>query len=195
MLKICINHCRCRRIVSYRLLWAILAMTSFLLIYVMYRRSPLLLPSTLKILQQNQCHCDRPQPLSMATSNDTHLCSPRATGRGSHQRVISISLFGPKENKLFQVKQSIVYLHQLIHDVNEIYPDGFILRVHHDDTINRAQVICPIECDHSNVDFCDMKHKLFVPPKIWRFIPAGDPLVAVSRYRLTWGRTSVTHHR
>ncbi|CAF3513622.1 unnamed protein product, partial [Rotaria sp. Silwood2] len=36
---------------------------------------------------------------------------------------------------------------------------------------------CPIECRNHNVDFCSMNSKLFIPPKIWRFIPAGDPLV------------------
>ena len=184
MLKECMSHCRYRRIIPFRLLCLILALTSYLFFYFVHYR--LLLPpaSTTETIQRIECNCDRSRPASTANSNDTHLCSPFATGRGPHQRVISISLFGPKENKLFQVKQSLIYLNQLIEDVNQIYPDGFILRVHHDDTINRTEVICPIECNHPNVDFCDMHRKLFMPPKIWRFIPAGDPLVDVSRYRL-----------
>jgi hypothetical protein len=51
-----------------------------------------------------------------------------------------------------------------------------------DDTINMSDVICPIECQNPNVDFCSMRYKLFIPPKIWRFIPAGDPLVDISKY-------------
>ncbi|CAF3436162.1 unnamed protein product [Rotaria sp. Silwood1] len=111
--------------------------------------------------------------------NQTFLCSDYATRRGPHQRIISISLYGPKENKRFQYNQSLSFLHELINDVNTIYSDNFILRIHHDDTISLSDVICPIECRHHNVDFCNMESKLFIPPKIWRFIPAGDPLVDI----------------
>jgi hypothetical protein len=65
--------------------------------------------------------------------------------------------------------------------MNTVYSDGFILRIYHDDSINATDVICPIECEHPNVDFCDMKHKLYIPGKIWRFIPAGDPLADISK--------------
>jgi hypothetical protein len=65
--------------------------------------------------------------------------------------------------------------------MNIIYSDGFVLRIYHDQTINESNVICPIECEHPNIDFCDMTHKLYIPPKIWRFIPAGDPLVDISK--------------
>jgi hypothetical protein len=65
--------------------------------------------------------------------------------------------------------------------MNKIYSDGYILRIYHDNTINTTDFICPIECKHPNVDFCDMNHKLYIPPKIWRFIPAGDPLVDISK--------------
>ena len=110
------------------------------------------------------------------------LCNAYATRRGPHQRVISISLFGPKEEKRFQFQRTIRYLHLLIRDVNLRYSDGFILRIYHDDTINVTDVICPIECQYSNVDFCSVTDKLYIPPKIWRFIPAGDPLVDISTY-------------
>ena len=112
----------------------------------------------------------------------TPLCNAYATRRGAHQRVISISLFGPKEEKRFQFQRTIRYLHQLIRDVNLHYSDGFILRIYHDDTINVTDVICPIECQHHNVDFCNVTDKHYIPPKIWRFIPAGDPLVDISTY-------------
>ena len=135
----------------------------------------------------SKCSCLEPELSSFtlsSTSNLTNsqssLCSHYATRRGPHQRIISISLFGPKENKMFQLNQSLTFLNELIHDVNKIYPDNFVLRIHHDDTIGLLDVICPIKCRHQNVDFCNMNSKLFIPPKIWRFIPAGDSLVDIS---------------
>lgn len=127
-----------------------------------------------------ECSCSRPALPFNRTNTTSHLCSPYATRRGPNQRVIGISLFGPKENRMFQVNRSLTFLHELINDMNLIYPDGFILRVHHDQTIGLSDIVCPIECANPNVDFCSMDSKLFIPPKIWRFIPAGDPLVDIS---------------
>ncbi|CAF1175331.1 unnamed protein product [Rotaria sordida] len=73
----------------------------------------------------------------------------------------------------------IYFLNELIKDFNIRYSDGFILRIHHDNTINATDVICPYECKHPNVDFCNMMHKLYIPPKVWRFVPAGHPLVDI----------------
>ena len=150
--------------------------TTTSLIIIDYRRRP-------------ECSCSRsellPLPLKLPVNDEDKnlaFCSHYATRRGPHQRVISISLFGPKENKRFQLDRSITFLNELIHDLNTMYPDNFVLRIHHDDTISPSDVICPIECRHRNVDFCNMNSKLFIPPKIWRFIPAGDPLVDVSKY-------------
>ncbi|CAF0935899.1 unnamed protein product [Rotaria sordida] len=137
-----------------------------------------------------ECTCYRHQlpPLDFnlilnLTENQTFLCSDYATRRGPHQRIISISLYGPKENKRFQYNQSLFFLNELINDINIIYPDDFTLRIHHDDTITLTDVICPIECQNPNVDFCSMNSKLFIPPKVWRFIPAGDPLVDIMMSR------------
>lgn len=138
--------------------------------------------------QRSECTCLRlalPPLLSSVILEQNHnlsfLCSLYATRRGPNQRIISISLFGPKEIKRFELNRTLYYLDLLIKDLNKIYSDKFILRVYHDNTIDAKNVICPIECKHSNVDFCDMKHKLYIPPKIWRFIPAGDPLVDISK--------------
>jgi hypothetical protein len=135
-----------------------------------------------------QCTCLRPDLFPSLSSlpleqngNRSSLCSLYATRRGPHQRIIAISLFGPKQTKRFEFNRTLAYLDLLIKDMNTVYSDGFILRVYHDDTIDTKNVICPIECEHPNVDFCDMKHKLYIPAKIWRFIPAGDPLVDISK--------------
>jgi hypothetical protein len=135
-----------------------------------------------------ECTCSR-HDLSPLFSNLTwnlnksqsSLCNEYATRRGPHQRIISISLFGTKENKKFQFNRSLSFLNKLINDLNAVYSDGYVLRIHHDDTINVSDTICPIECQNPNVDFCNMNSKLFIPPKIWRFIPAGDSLVDISK--------------
>jgi hypothetical protein len=163
------------------------------IVYIVFRftySTPLIhIPLNVNYRQRTECTCSRPELFSLAsnsTSNKTEiqssLCSYYATQRGPNQRIISISLFGPKENKMFQVNRSLTFLNELINDINKIYSDDFILRIHHDNTINIVDFICPIECKNPNVDFCDMKTKLFIPPKIWRFIPAGDPLVDISMY-------------
>jgi hypothetical protein len=148
----------------------------FVFIHEAYRRRP-------------ECSCSRSSlpPLASEWTPDLNnnsrsfLCSPYATRRGPNQRIIAISLFGPKENKMFQLNRSLTFLDELIADLNVHYADGFTLRIYHDDTINVTNIICPIECQHSNVDFCNVTDKLYMPPKIWRFIPAGDPLVDISK--------------
>ena len=146
----------------------------FPLLHTNYRRRP-------------ECTCLRPALSPLLSSfkleqNENRLarCSQYSIQRGPSQRIISISLFGPKEAKRFGLHQTLRYLTLLIKDINTIYSDGFVLRIYHDTTINATTVICPIECEHPNVDFCDMNDKLYIPPKIWRFIPAADPLVDIS---------------
>jgi hypothetical protein len=134
-----------------------------------------------------ECTCSRPALPSFSShlllnEQQSSFCSHYTSRRGPHQRIISISLFGPKEVQKFEIHRSLHYLRLLIKDMNTVYSDRFILRIYHDDSINATDVICPIECDHSNVDFCNMDHKVFIPPKIWRFIPAGDPLVDISKF-------------
>ena len=99
-----------------------------------------------------------------------------------HISVLFLLVLLDQKNKRFQLKQSLAFLNELIHDLNTIYPDNFVLHIYHDDTINSSDVICPIECRHQNVDFCNMNSKLFIPPRMWRFISVGDPLIDVCKY-------------
>jgi hypothetical protein len=119
--------------------------------------------------------------------NDTHhfiissfnLCSRRATDRGPGQHVIAVSVFGPKENKLFQQNLSLIFLRNLVREAVEIYP-GWIFRVYHDSTIDELYMR-QIESHYNHVDFCNMTNSSFLPPRMWRFLPAGDQLVDVSK--------------
>src|SRR5690349_9848747 len=80
--------------------------------------------------------------------------------------------------------ESLNFLHELIIDMTKAYP-GWILRIYHDTTINNS-IICPIECANNHVDFCNASAlgnlgmvSNYIPPKIWRFLPAGDRLVDI----------------
>ena len=139
-------------------------MTSYIIDYT----SLVILIGRVDYRRRPECTCSRPDlpslPSELALNNEYEkltFCSHYATRRGPHQRVISISLFGPKENKRFQLNRSLTFLNELIHDLNTIYPDNFVLRIYHDDTINSFGVICPIECSHRNVDFCNINSKFF----------------------------------
>ncbi|CAF0880435.1 unnamed protein product [Rotaria sordida] len=118
-----------------------------------------ILPLQINYRQRPECTCLRSElpllssPLtSKQNDSQAFLCSEYATQRGPHQRIIAISLFGPKENRIFQFNRSINFLHALIQDLNIRYSDGFILRIHHDNTINTADIICPIESGDPLVD-------------------------------------------
>ncbi len=179
------KYCRFIRLLPFLFIMASI-------IYILFRFTYLQLSNYTKLdlnyRQRPGCSCTRPELpwfSSYSRSNryikkQADLCSKYATYRGPNQRIIAISLFGPKQNRLFQPTKSLKFLKQLIDDVNKIYSDGFILRVYHDDTINLRDVVCPIECENSNVDFCNMNHKIFMPGRMWRFIAAGDPLVDIS---------------
>ena len=80
------------------------------------------------------CSCTRPIPqyksnLLVIDERSFSLCSQYSILRGFHQRVIAISMYGPKENKLFTPNGSLSYLYELIADMTTMYP-GWILRVY-----------------------------------------------------------------
>ena len=139
--------------------------------------------------RRQDCTCTRPIRVDqkkglVVDEASPSLCSQYATLRGAHQRVMAISMYGPKENAMFAMNASLNFLHELIADMTTIYP-GWILRVYHDASI-RDDIVCPIECAHTNVDFCNASSLIhlgnvaeYMPPKIWRFLPAGDPLVDI----------------
>lgn len=135
------------------------------------------------------CSCTRPllgdgSNLMIIDETTSSLCSQYSTLRGLHQRVIAISMYGPKENVIFSTNASLYFLHGLIADMTEIYP-GWVLRIYHDVSI-KEDIICPIECQHNHVDFCNASGlgihgniAQYMPPKIWRFLPVGDLSVDV----------------
>jgi hypothetical protein len=92
---------------------------------------------------------------------------------------VAISVFGPKENELFQINHSLTFLHEIIREAQSIYP-GWIVRVYHDTTLSLINVQL-MQHQYDNVDFCNMSGATSFPPRTWRFLPAGDSLVDVSK--------------
>ncbi len=114
-------------------------------------------------------------------NNDLHgPCNLHVTDRGFNQRIIAISMFGPKENVLFQSSSSLSFLRDLIQDVYQVYP-GWILRVYHDNSFD-TESIRELQCRYDYVDFYNMTGRPFTPPRMWRFLSIGDLLVDISKY-------------
>ena len=145
------------------------------------------------LYQREKCSCTRPVFGSKSSrlivdGSSPSLCSQYSTFRGFHQQIIAISMYGPKENSIFNMNTSLNFLDELITDMKKTYPN-WILRIYHDDSIGET-IICPIECAHDHVDFCNTNALTnlgnvggSMPPKIWRFLPAGDLLVDVMASR------------
>jgi hypothetical protein len=145
------------------------------------------------LYRRRTCTCTRPvlghkSNLLVIDETSSSLCSQYSTLRGSHQRIIAISMYGPKENAMFSANASLDFLHALIIDMTKTYPD-WILRIYHDASI-KEDIICPLECAHNHVDFCNASAlgtlgsvSDYMPPKIWRFLPAGDLLVDIMASR------------
>ena len=143
--------------------------------------------------RRQTCSCTRPvlehkSNLLIVDEPSISLCSQYSTLRGSHQQIIAISMYGPQENSLFSFNASLTFLYELIGDMTKTYP-GWILRIYHDTSI-KENIICPIECAHNHVDFCNASSlgtlgsvSDYIPPKIWRFLPVGDPLVDIMASR------------
>jgi hypothetical protein len=105
--------------------------------------------------------------------------------RGKNQRIVSFSLYGRDE--FYYTK-----LQKLTELVKEFYP-GWIIRIYHDDTIDKS-VKCELEClATGNIDFCSInKMVLNLDPEMmltldayyvhamkWRWLPIGDSFVDV----------------
>ena len=118
------------------------------------------------------------------TDENRSFCSHRSTLRGKGQQVLGISIFGPTENGLFQWNRTLSFMNELIEDTRTIYP-GWILRIYYS-AIIPPNLVDKLQCQYDHVDFCDMTHNNFTPPKIWRFLPAIDMLVDASKCLLVF---------
>jgi hypothetical protein len=119
---------------------------------------------------------------AMVRKTVSTFCSLRATQRGFGQKVISISLFGPVENpKMFSLNKSLTFVQELLYEIQQVYADDWILRVYHDKKFLNKTTIRDFEQRYSFIDFCNITDMDldYIPPRIWRFLPAGDEMVSV----------------
>lgn len=103
--------------------------------------------------------------------------SEKVLRRGPNQKVISYSVFG--QNSFY-----FRYLEKISTTGKKLFPD-WTIRFYHDSTFDQ-ELLCKIECNYSNVDFCNIDKLLFenfspsfMIPTFWRWLPIGDSFVDV----------------
>lgn len=86
---------------------------------------------------------------------------------------------------MFESNRSFVLLEDLIRDMQHVYSDQWILRVYHDEKFLSSSYIDHIQSNYLFVDFCNITwfNLSYLPPKIWRFLPAIDPSVSIMASR------------
>ena len=86
---------------------------------------------------------------------------------------------------MFASNRSFVFLDQLVEDIQKLFADQWILRVYHDQRALDPAFIDTFQTRYPFVDFCNVTrlNLSFIPPKIWRFLPAGDATVSVMASR------------
>ena len=113
------------------------------------------------------------------------LCSDRSDNRGSHQKIICISIYGQKseftDNQMYSWEKTIISLVKLLVDeINTLLP-GWILRIYTDFT-GSTEYQRELLFNFSSVDVCDINNlpffgsslRTFLPGKMWRFLPVFD---------------------
>ncbi|CAF2381812.1 unnamed protein product [Rotaria sp. Silwood2] len=115
-------------------------------------------------------------------SNKT-LCSEEANRRGNKQRIISLSVFGPKENSLFIDEKFSQFISPLIDEARLLFPT-WTIRLYSDElTIDRLNLKNLSQLS-MNIDICNVNQipvvgnvGEYLSGKLWRFLPALDPMV------------------
>lgn len=118
----------------------------------------------------------------LSNSNRT-LCSDRADRRGNKQRVIGLAIFGPKENPMFIDAKFSHLILPLIDEAKALFPSWTIRLYSDEDTINRLN-LRNLSNISTNIDVCNVNRLPilgnvgeYLPGKLWRFLPALDPMV------------------
>ncbi|CAF0972490.1 unnamed protein product [Adineta steineri] len=115
-------------------------------------------------------------------SNRT-LCSKEADRRGNKQRIIALSIFGPKENQMFVDEKFSEMILPLIDEAKLLFP-SWTIRLYADKfSINRLH-LQNLTRQATNIDICNVDELPiignvadYLPGKLWRFLPALDPMV------------------
>lgn len=164
----CINH---KRGVIIFLLSVFISSTIILFVIARFNQ----------VFTENRTICSK--LVEIIYNSNRSLCSEKADRRGIHQKVISLSVFGPKENQRFEDERSTAFLTPLINEAKNIFPE-WSLRLYSDEiTINRLDLRSFASLS-SNIDICNVNElpiigdaSQYLSGKLWRFIPALDPTV------------------
>lgn len=121
--------------------------------------------------------------LEVLYNSNRTLCSEQADKRGNHQRIISLAVFGPKENPIFVDERFSQMIYPLISEARAVFPSWTIRLYSDDQTIERLN-LNNLTRFSSNIDICNVNSLPIVgnlgeylSGKLWRFLPALDPTV------------------
>lgn len=123
------------------------------------------------------------QLLRITLHSNRTLCSESADRRGKKQRIISLSIFGPKENALFADDKFSQLMTPLLHEATALFPK-WTIRLYADElTISRLN-LHNLPRVSKNIDICNVNQiptlgdvSAYLSGKLWRFLPALDPTV------------------
>jgi hypothetical protein len=115
-------------------------------------------------------------------SNRT-LCSEAADRRGNKQRIIALTIFGPKENPIFIDDNFSQLITPLLNEARLLFPTWTIRLYADASTIHRLNLNNLTRLS-TNIDVCNVNQipmlgniGEFLSGKLWRFLPALDPTV------------------
>jgi hypothetical protein len=121
--------------------------------------------------------------LDIIRYNNRTLCSEEADRRGNKQRIISLTLFGPKENRLFRDETFTNFITPLLQEAKTLFPT-WTVRLYTDESSIIRLNLKNLSRIASNIDICNVNQLPvlgnigeYLPGKVWRFIPALDPMV------------------
>lgn len=121
--------------------------------------------------------------LEILYNSNRSLCSEQADRRGKHQRIISLSIFGPKENPIFVDDQFQQMIYPFLNEAHTLF-SSWTIRLYSDQpTIDRLN-LNNLTRFASNIDICNVNRIPFLgnvgeylAGKLWRFLPALDSTV------------------
>ncbi|UJR35344.1 hypothetical protein I4U23_028103 [Adineta vaga] len=121
--------------------------------------------------------------LHITINSNRTLCSEEADRRGNKQRIISLSIFGPKENSLFVDEKFSQLISPLIDEAKFLFPT-WIIRLYADESTIHRLDLHNLSRTTRNIDVCNVNQLPilgnvgeYLSGKLWRFLPTLDPMV------------------
>ncbi len=123
--------------------------------------------------------------LEIIYNSNQSLCSKQANRRGNKQRIIALSIYGPKENPIFNDEKFDQLITPFINEAKLLFP-SWTIRLYSDElSINRLNLNNLTHLT-SNIDICNVNQipilgniGEYLPGKLWRFLPALDRMVDI----------------